>query len=128
MCELLIRVTDKTPATGHPSRDQYRSVRGEVIFAAPEGSYWGPGDRGNPEWRIVRVPGMTVDEGRSMMMSEPSGVSVVKHRGRPRKYYHKRYFVLDLDALLIPDGWLPTLDANAVRAARQAKPPLLNQR
>lgn len=126
MCELLVRVRSK-PLTGNVAVDCQRTRRGDVIVAMPDGHSWSHEERTNPEWVIVRVPGMTVKEGTALASHEPTG-RPHKPRGKVRRHFHKRLFSLDLDALIGPDDGRRSSDVtvllSALRSAKSAKEPI----
>lgn len=124
MAELLVRVTDK-PRTGDPRKDCQRSGRGDVIVAQPDGAYWSRAERSNPDWLILKVPGMTLAEGVALTAAEP--VIGTKQRGPANRYRHRRLFRLDVTALIGPHPGrrvceVKTLTLAAVRAVKQQKP------
>ncbi len=98
MCELVVLLTDP-PLTGDMHLDNQRLRRGEVICAVPDGWQWTHGERTNPKWQILQVPGMTLTEGQMLCAEERerersnARSSVVRH---PRA----RLFRLDLDGLV----------------------------
>ncbi len=122
MCELLVRVVDK-PRSGDAVIDCQRSGRGDVIVVCEDGHDWSREERANPEWMILRVPGMTLSEGYSLAAPE------LKSPGPFRQLIHKRLFRLDVDAILGPhpgrrEKDKVTVYLTDIRAAKQRKPPV----
>lgn len=67
--ELLVRVVDKRDFKD-PVMDAKLTKAGDVIAVKEDGSDWGLEELKNPEWRIVRVPGMKESEAFSLMQPE----------------------------------------------------------
>lgn len=65
MCELLVRVVDKVP--GDDFRSALFTKAGDVIYVAEDQHVWGTEEIKNPEWRIVRMPGVSAASMRDMM-------------------------------------------------------------
>jgi hypothetical protein len=87
MCELLVMVRD---TGGTPAHQCLR--RGDVVVAAPDGWRWSHAElHGHPEWCVLRVTGMTLEEGEALTVAEPGD-------GRPRHLRNLKAFHLDLDA------------------------------
>jgi hypothetical protein len=132
MCELLVRVIDKIGTT--KDDDALLTKRGDVIDLRPDGWNWGTGELLNPDWRILRVPGVPVDQATSIVASDPPDApeenATVK---RPNAYR------MNLESPVlqpIRDGWLEDatrkvpiremhLNLNQLLALMVRKPPLL---
>lgn len=52
MCELLFRVVDKAPG------QIGAALAGDVIAVCPDGHRWSTAEQTNPDWRIVKFPGV----------------------------------------------------------------------
>ena len=52
MCELLIRVVNKSPG------QIGASVAGDVIACCEDGHQWSAAEHANPHWAIVQIPGL----------------------------------------------------------------------
>jgi hypothetical protein len=87
VCELLVRVTDKP--VDHPHHHRTRAHRGDVVVAVPDGHDWTEVEKAHPEWVILSVPGMSVEEGERLAAPTPPGW--------PAENWHKRMHRLDLD-------------------------------
>lgn len=91
MAELLVRTVDKV------NEDFYLNCactkRGDVIAVQDDGWPWGKEERANPEWTIIKVPGVPAEKFLSFLAPEPETNSKVPSRTRQR-----RAFKLDLDA------------------------------
>lgn len=57
MAELLVRVVDKQKS-GDPYQDRHLSERGCVICIMPDGHVWSKREQSNPEWIIIKIPGI----------------------------------------------------------------------
>ena len=130
MCEFLVRVVDR-PRTGDPRKDCLRLGRGDVVVVQEDGRYWGPKDRSNPHWLIVKCPGMTLAEGRALAAPEPRVGP--KQKGPAPRYRHKRLYRLDVDTLIGPPNGAGRRAAEcvkksvtAVRGAKRTKPAVLD--
>lgn len=91
MCEMLVRVVDKVG--DNPVLDAKCTKRGDVIAVCPDGWIWGREELKNPDWRIVKVPGVTVSEASGFLAPELSAGPVAVDLLR------RRAFRLDLDGL-----------------------------
>lgn len=70
MAEVLIRFVDKA---GVAQGKAHRVLRaGDIVTVRPDGAYWSNKELSNPEWRIVRAPGMTVTE--ALALTSPDRV------------------------------------------------------
>lgn len=88
MAELLLRVVDKfNPHCAIKNRKLTK--RGDVIHVAPDGWGWGKEEIANPEWRIVKLPG--IDPSVFADLLEPAVTEVNKH------VVHKRRKFINLD-------------------------------
>lgn len=85
--EFLIRVRDKVGSNIY--HDVKLTKRGHVIVAMPDGHDWGLQELTNPDWRIVRVPGISEAEAGAMLAPEP-GLEV-------NRMLQRRAFKIDLD-------------------------------
>lgn len=95
--ELLIRVIDK-PRSGIAALDSKRTTAGDVIVAMPDGHIWGREEVRNPEWRIIRVPGMGRTEAEALTAPElPESFS-------PNRLLRKRQIRIDIEQLDIFAG------------------------
>ena len=94
--EMLIRIVDK-PKSGDAALDSKRTTAGDVIAVKPDGHVWGKEEVRNPEWRIIRVPGMRQAEADALVSPE------LPESFTSNRMLRKRQAVLDvaqLDALL----------------------------
>ncbi len=88
MCELVLQLVDK-PLTGDLALDSQRLRRGDVIAALSDGHLWTPRELTNPDWLILKVPGMSVEEGEAHTVGEPDDRT-------GRRFRWKRFFHLNL--------------------------------
>lgn len=90
--ELLVRVVSK-PKSGNTTLDAGRTEAGDVIVFAPDGHIWGRKEVSNPEWRIVRVPGLDRVRAEALTASEvPTAMG-------GNRLLRKRQMRLDVEAL-----------------------------
>lgn len=93
MAELLVRVRDKV------SPDPYLNVRltkrGDVIVVMPDGHDWAADELRNRDWRIVKVPGLSMVEAEAMTVEEP-------HDPERSRMMLRRWFRLDVDSVDLP--------------------------
>lgn len=85
--ELLVRVKDKIGSDVY--HDVKLTKRGHVIVVKPDGHDWGARELDNPDWRIIRIPGISEAEATAMLAEEP-GLDTNRMKQR-------RAFKLDLD-------------------------------
>lgn len=69
MAELLVRTVDRVN-TDHPYLDVKLTKRGDVIDVRGDGWPWQEGDKTEPYWRILRWPGMTVEQVEHLLEPE----------------------------------------------------------
>jgi len=67
--ELLVRVVSKTNPNDKVL-DSKLTKAGDVIVYKPDGSDWGIAELKNPDWRIIRVEGMTEEQAVSLVSPE----------------------------------------------------------
>jgi hypothetical protein len=127
MCEILVRVRSKS--SDDPVLDCKLTKRGDVIVARPDGWAWGAQELANPDWRIIRLPAVPLDEAEAMLAPEPE-----TDPQNPSRMLQRRAFRLDLDSLPQPvRDWLaddsrqqPALAAGVTadqfRALKRRKP------
>ena len=121
MAELLVRIIDKTS----PDRDKDAQLtkRGDVIVVCPDGQPWGREERNNPHWRIVKVPGVDVEDLDYLTAEEIPPDLTGQHRTQ------RRAVRLSLAALGVDDDPSRRRDGPAktraeIVAATRVKPPL----
>lgn len=112
MAELLVRVVDKRNLND-PYKDAQLTKRGDVIVVCPDGWAWSVKEQTNPEWRIVKLPQMTVSEASVYLAPE---MNTDPHN--PSRVLQARAFSLDVDRLNpAPDR----MSAVAVQALKVTK-------
>lgn len=92
MCELLVRVKDKA-SDPDPGKDALISKRGHVVALCDDGWQWSKAERDNPEWVIVRIPGVSPDQYSMMVAAVIDGSAIEK------KLLARRAVTLDLTKL-----------------------------
>lgn len=97
MAELLVRVVDKVSAD--PLIDAQCTKRGDVIVVMPDGHGWGRMELNNPDWRIVKIPGVKVSE--ALHFTEPEQPADPMN---PEPGLRIRAARLNIDALPDPKG------------------------
>lgn len=127
MAELLIRVVDK-PAHPDPYVDIQQSKRGDVIAVVPDGWAWSERERTNPEWRIVRVPGLTVAAAEELMTPDSGDRRVnrmIRWRRKAFDLEHAGLRAKDIQALQDNARSVPVIKLSAAigRALIKTKPP-----
>lgn len=131
MAELLVRVRDKI------NSDFYLNCqctkRGDVIVVQADGWAWGKEELSNPDWRIIKIPSITVSE--ALAYTAPELDVDLKN---PSKTLQRRAFRIDIDNVAIPAGIKAYLLDNtratssmtlgisvaAIRALKTAKAPV----
>lgn len=132
--ELLVRIVDK-PRSGKADVDAQRTTAGDVIAALPDGHIWGREEVRNPEWRIIRVPGMQRAEAEALTAPE------LPEAFAPNRLLRKRQTTIDIEQLDIMEGGAILADRSATpkgidavvspanfRACRSLKPKLTDPR
>lgn len=112
MCELLVRVVDKTNADPYVDANHCLK-RGDVVSIHADGHEWGRGELGNPDWIIVKVPGVSVTDAAAFQASE-----VDDDPAHPSAVLQARAFRLNLDA--------KPVDLASLMAAKIRKPRLID--
>jgi hypothetical protein len=118
MAEFLIRVHDKT----NPNsiyEDVRCMKRGDVVVVCEDGWPWSQKELTAPYWRIVKVPGMPMEEAQALTTPELGDINV-------NRMLRRRAFKLDVDNVNLPNAirsWLaddtraqPTLTVTLSRA------------
>lgn len=120
MCELLVRIKDKT--SDDPRKDAQLTKRGDVICVQPDGWPWGKEEVSAAFWRIVKIPGVSVGDFAHLLSEQ------LPQSQKPDEMLRRRAFRLDLDAIdaahFADDGAkkaAATLDALGVLSASVEK-------
>ncbi len=101
MCEFLYRVSDKVNAAD-PYADARCTKAGDVITVAPDRWVWGVQEQLDPQYRILKVPGVATDDVASLLEPEPE--TDPEH---PSSVLQARMFRLDLAGISPQlDAWL----------------------
>jgi len=130
MCEMLIRVVDKV--NDDPYLDAKCTKRGDVITVQPDGWGWSRAELRNPDWRIIKIPGVTVIEAESFL-----GAEMDADPANPSQVLQRRAFRLDVDALPDSSGQVGdasrrnplhrvNIDYDDLMALKISKPPLVD--
>lgn len=90
MAELLIRVVDKS--NDDPYLDVQCLKRGDVVVICEDGHEWSQAELTNPEWRILKVPGVTLVQAEAFL-----GPEVDEDPTQPSRVLQRRAFKVDLD-------------------------------
>ena len=88
MCEVLVRVVDKVNPND-ANLDAQCLKRGDFVSICPDGWGWSQIERTNPDWRIVKISGLSVEEAKAYL-------------AKGAKY--RRAFKLDVDDVTLPQG------------------------
>lgn len=95
MAELLIRVKSKT--SNDPYKDVKLTKRGDVIVVKPNDSFWSHEELINPDWRILRVVGLSINEAEALLAEEPGDSKI-------NRMLQRRAFDLHIDKSDIPNN------------------------
>lgn len=101
MAELLVRVVSKTHADFYV--DVKQTKRGDVIVVAEDGHVWGVEELSNPDWRIFKVPHVTVSAASAFLSPEPATSPDDYGPDGFARALQKRAIYLDLDATTLPE-------------------------
>ncbi len=97
MCELLVRVVDKTNIDS-PYLDAKCLKRGDVVVVAENGWAWSVEELRNPDWRIVKIPNFSVLAAAAFL-----GLELDLDPEQPSLVLRRRAFALNLAGL--PANW-----------------------
>lgn len=89
--QLLVRVVDKI--NQDPVLNEQLTKKGDVIAFKEDGKEWGIMELKNPEWRIIHVPNMTLEQAIALTDNE------VKDGSIEGQILRKRGMKLDLDKI-----------------------------
>lgn len=95
MCELLIRVRDKT--NDDPYLDARCLKRGDVVVVVEDGWQWEREELTNPDWRILQLPNVTVAQAVAFV-----GEEVDDNPEQPSRVLRRRGWSFDVDASELP--------------------------
>lgn len=112
MCELLVRVVDKTNPDD-PYLDAQLTKRGDVICVQPDGWPWGTEELKNPDWRIIKLPGVNPDALAAFLSPE-----IDTDPTQPSKVLQRRAFKLDLDHAVLADAASALADGERKQATK----------
>lgn len=98
MAELLVRVVDKVNRDD-PYLDAKCLKRGDVVCVCPDGWKWSPAELKNPDWRVLHMPGLSVEKAEVFL-----GPEIDEDPKNPSKMLRRRAFKIDLDSTLLPAG------------------------
>lgn len=102
MAELLVCVVSKTHHD--PYFDCKRPKAGDVIVVMPDGHEWGRAEIENQDWKIVRVPGVSVDQ--ASVFTSPE---IDDDPSQPSRVLQYRAFAFDMTAE--PQNYAELMDA-----------------
>ena len=84
MAELLLRVHDK-PRRGDVYLDSQQTQAGDVNTVQLDGWIWGSVELTHPDWRILRIPALTVEAAEVWLSPEPERSPTMKSRVLQRR-------------------------------------------
>lgn len=96
MAEMLVRVVDKINHDD-PYLDVQCTKRGDVIVVVADGHVWGVMEQLDPQYRIVKMPGVAMDDVASLLAPEPE-----TDPQNPSRMLQRRLFKLALDDMDAP--------------------------
>jgi hypothetical protein len=122
MAEFLFRAHNHNAAPGT------RLARGDCVVAVENGWPWTQAELTAPQWRIVKVPDMSLDEARVLMAPDP-GDPELGHLPQRRKYtVDEALFQLPETAAFVADDSrvapFMTFTADQLRGVIVQRPPL----
>lgn len=112
MCEVLVRVANK--ANDDPYRTAQLLQRGDVVVVVEDEHAWGPAELSNPDWRILKLPNVSVNAALAFL-----GPELDSNPGKPSLMLRPRAFRFDLEHGALPaafKAWLA--DSSRKRPAR----------
>lgn len=96
MCEILLRVVDKVNYE-NPYKNAECLKRGDVVVVVEDGHVWGAQELRNPDWRILKVPGVSVSAASAFL-----GEELDSNPGKPSLTLQSRAFGFDLEHKNLP--------------------------
>jgi len=92
MCEILLQFTKPDIPNTDPRYSQ-RCLQGDVIAVCPDGWVWSDREQTNPNWRVLKIPGLSE--------TNPQVQRLTQARVDPvsSALLRKREFVLDVAAI-----------------------------
>jgi len=127
MCELLVRLVDKV--NDDPELDLQCLKRGDVVTIQEDGWNWSERERTNPDWMIIKVPGVSISTFEYLLVPEPDDLSDLKHLRRRWNQINLESVALPVGARMALQGGTRrteavTLDRAVVSAAQRMKAPM----
>lgn len=94
MSEWLVRIRDKTLDRGFEDKllDSKCLGRGDVVVVCEDGWAWSKEERSNPDWRIIKMPNVSVSTAQAFL-----GAEYDEDPRNPSPYLRRRAFKLDVD-------------------------------
>lgn len=124
MCEFLFRVRD------HSSDPGTRLGRGDCVACVENGWVWSESELTHPDWRIVKVPDMSVSEAESYLVPDMGNPEFGYLPQRRKFAIDQSRFVNPATAAFVADDTraVPfiTAPAAALRNVIVQRPPLLD--
>jgi hypothetical protein len=102
MSEVLVRVRNKVQADPYLSCKLHE--RGDVIVVCADGWAWSAAELTNPDWRIIKLPNVTVSQVDGFL-----GPEFDTDPAHPSRMLRRRAFMLDIDFSDLPlafKNWL----------------------
>lgn len=109
MCEIVV------VAVGDASRERYQE--GDVIECLPDGSNWGKLVVSNPNWKIIKFPGVSTDAFRGMLTNGLTKLGAVDTKRAVTFDYKAAQLQMSSKTLLTSDIQALTLTKTAVDLA-----------
>lgn len=94
MSEWLVRIRDKALDRGFEDKllDSKCLGRGDVVVVCEDGWAWSKEERANPDWRILKMPNVSVSTAQAFL-----GAEYDEDPRNPSPYLRRRAFKLDVD-------------------------------
>lgn len=105
MCELAVMIVDRHADDPYIDVKSYKS--GDVIAIQEDNWPWTALELGNPDWRIVHLPKVTVSQALAFLAPEPE-----TDPQNPSRMLQRRSFRLDLSSLTLNTNVRNTVDWN----------------
>lgn len=110
MCEILLRVVDKTNVNLDLSANLLK--RGDVVVVREDGWAWGKEELRNPDWRIIKIPGVAA------LFAEPFLGPELASEPTDATRLRKRAFSFDMQNQSLPTAFKSWLaDSNRTLSA-----------
>lgn len=102
MCQVLLRVKNKVNPDS-PELDVKCLKRGDIVTIVEDSHVWSPAELTNPDWRIIDLPNVTVNQ--ALVLTTPETDNIDLSPARQRMLQARKYF-LDHENISLPAAFI----------------------